>query len=468
MTAKSKPLDPLCFRMYDIRGKADLQIHEDLAYGVGRALGSRIVRSGGTTAAVGRDVRHSSPLLAKAVATGLAECGLKVFHLGQVPTPVLYHSLYRLECGGGVMVTGSHNPKSDNGLKLCLGTAGLYGEAVSSLKTQIEAQDFETGAGEVQSYDYLPEYFTDLCSRFSFGRKLKVAIDCGNGVMGPVVLEALSRLSVEVVPLYCEPDGDFPNHLPDPEVPKYMEDLGKMVVSTGADLGLGFDGDGDRVGVLDENGKKMPADWLVALFARTMLKDYPGGKVRYDVKCSDFLETDVRAHGGVPVMGETGHSLLKRDIKASDAILGGELSGHIVMNRDYLPIDDSLYCALFLLKIFDATTKPLSALFADFPDLVSTAEIKVPCGDTVKFDVVKSLVESFQSRFPVIDIDGARVRFSEGTWFLVRASNTTPNLTVRFEAPTLSDLSRAKECLITELARFGKDVGIEALQASTP
>jgi len=215
--------DPSIFRQYDIRGVAGTQLTEDVAYGVGRALGTRIVRSGGTTAAVGRDVRHSSPALAAAVARGFATCGLQVFDLAQVPTPVLYHFLHRERVGGGIMVTGSHNPKSDNGLKLCLGSASLYGEDVATLRTQAEAEDFVDGDGRVEAADYVPIYLDDVCSRFKFPEGLHVAIDCGNGVMGPIVLEAVKRLRISVEPLYCEPDGDFPNHIPDPEVPAYME-----------------------------------------------------------------------------------------------------------------------------------------------------------------------------------------------------------------------------------------------------
>ena len=443
--------DPSIFRMYDIRGVADEQLTEAVAFGVGRALGTRIRRAGGTTACVGRDVRHSSPRLAAKAAEGLASAGLVVSDLGQVPTPVVYHALHRRQAGGGIMVTGSHNPKSDNGLKLSIGAASLYGDQVTSLRTQAMEEDFETGDGRVESVDHLSSYLDEVESLFSFRRSFKIAIDCGNGVMGPVVMEMAKRLCIEVEPLYIEPDGDFPNHIPDPEVAKYMAKLGEKVVESGAACGLGFDGDGDRVGVLDETGRKISADWLVALFARDVLRQHPGGKIRYDVKCSAFLEEDVAAHGGVPVMGLTGHSLLKRDIKEMDAVLGGELSGHIVFNREFVPSDDSLYCALRFLKILDATDGPASALFADFPNLVSTAEIKVPCPDDRKFDVVTALVERFQQDHEVIAIDGARVPLERGAWFLVRASNTTPVLTVRFEARERDDLLAARDLLVSAL-----------------
>jgi phosphomannomutase len=442
--------DPAIFREYDIRGRAPEVLSPEVALGVGRALGTRIREHGGSTALVGRDVRHSSPDLAAAAASGLAATGLSVSDLGIVPTPVLYHALHRLEAGGGIMVTGSHNPRSDNGLKLSLGTRSLHGAAIRSLREQAVAGAFASGAGRIDRVPYVARYLDDVLSRFSFSRRFRVAVDCGNGVMGPVVLAAFERLRFDVVPLFCEPDGDFPNHIPDPEVPEYMETLRRTVVDRRADAGLGFDGDGDRVGVIDERGRKAPADHLVAVFAEDMLQRHHGGIVRYDVKCGDFLEAWIRDRGGVPRMGRTGHSLLKRDIEEGDAIFGGELSGHLVFNRGYLPIDDSLYAALRLLELAERRGGPVSALFAGIPETVSTAEIKLPCPDAAKFEVVDALVRDLGARFELNAIDGARVRVPGG-WFLVRASNTTPNLTVRLEAGSREDLLRARDVLAAAL-----------------
>jgi phosphomannomutase len=443
--------DPSIFREYDVRGRAPEVLSPEVARAVGGALGTRIRRRGGATALVGRDVRHSSPALAAAAAAGLAGCGLSVRDLGIVPTPVLYHALHRVPGDGGIMVTGSHNPKSDNGLKLCLGTESLWGDAIRSLRGEAERGAFDSAHGGVEPLDYLPRYLDDLLSRFSFRKRFKLAVDCGNGVMGPVVLAAFERLGFDVVPLYCEPDGDFPNHIPDPEVPAYMETLRATVVSARADAGLGFDGDGDRVGVVDERGRKISADHLVAVFAAEMLAEFPGGIVRYDVKCGDFLDSWVRSRGGIPMMGKTGHSLLKRDLKEKDAIFGGELSGHLVFNRGYLPIDDSLYAALRLLALAERRGAPVSALFSDIPQTVSTAEIKLPCPDGAKFAVVADLVSSFGRTHEVNDKDGARVRVP-GSWFLVRASNTTPNLTVRLEASSRDALLAARDVLARALA----------------
>jgi phosphomannomutase len=456
-------VDPVIFREYDIRGPAPEVLSPAVAAGVGAALGTRIRAASGRTAIVGRDVRHSSPALAAAVAKGLAGTGLRVLDLGVVPTPVLYHAIHRLDAGGGVMVTGSHNPKSDNGLKVCLGKDGLYGDSIRSLRDELLRGAFAKGDGVIEETPYVERYFADLLPRFAFGRKFEVAIDCGNGVMGPVVIEAFRRLDVSVIPLYCEPDGDFPNHIPDPEVPAYMETLRTTVIARGAAAGLGFDGDGDRVGVIDERGRKIPADHLVAVFAAAVLLEHPGGIVRYDVKCGDFLDAWIRARGGVPRMGKTGHSLLKRDLKSEDAVFGGELSGHLVFNRGYLPIDDALYASLKLLELADRAGRPVSTLFADIPQTVATAEIKLPCADAAKFDVVHELVSSFKKTHEVNDQDGARVRVPGG-WFLVRASNTTPNLTVRIEARDRAALEAARDVLANAL-RGHREVDLSLLLA---
>jgi len=450
--------EPNVFRRYDIRGQAGDEISTELAYAVGRGLGERIRERGGTKAAVGRDVRPSSPELMEHAAKGLADAGLDVLVLDVVPTPVLYHCLYRRELDGGMVITGSHNPRSYNGLKMCLGTGPFWGDDIVLLRDRIEAgvdQAPVEKAGTIQRTPYIEEYLDEITRLFAPLRPFRIGVDAGNGVMGPVILAAAERLGLEIHPLYCEPDGNFPNHLPDPEVPEYMAELGQLVTAKRLDLGLGFDGDGDRVGVFDETGRKISADWLIALYARDLLPRHKGGLVRFDVKCSNFLEEDIRAQGGEPWMGETGHSILKQDITQRNAILGGELSGHIVFNRDYVPIDDSLYCALMLLRIAERSGASVSSLFADFPELVSTAEIKLPCPDDKKFAVVKSLVTGFKARYAVIDVDGARVDLGGGSWFLVRASNTTPCLTVRFEARTQAGLNEARDVLTQALQAHG-------------
>lgn len=450
--------DPHLFREYDIRGRAPEALSPELARRVGGALGARIRATGADDVVVGRDVRISSPSLAAAACEGLAATGLIVHDLGVVPTPVVYHAAHRLEAGGALMVTGSHNPPGDNGLKLCLGTDALYGDAVRTLRGEAEAGDFPKGRGRIEDRGgWIDAYLAELVARFAFRRRFRLVVDCGNGVMGPPALSAFGRLGCSVEPLYCDPDGTFPNHIPDPEVPKYMAELRSRVVASGADCGLGFDGDGDRVGVVDERGRKISADRLIAVFARDVLARRPGGVVRYDVKCGDFLADAVRAAGGRPVMGKTGHSLLKRDVKELDAVFGGELSGHVLWNRGYPPIDDSLFAALTLLRLLDATDGPLSGLFAHLPVVAATAEIKLPCGDAAKFAVVDTLVSRFRRTHEMTDLDGARVRLADG-WFLVRASNTTPNLTVRFEATSQAAILKARDVLVEALRAHPVDV----------
>ena len=454
------------FREYDIRGRVGADLDDSVARRIGLAAGSLLVERGAAAPiAIGRDVRPSSAGFAAAVARGVREAGLDTVDLGVVSTPLLYWGVIRLGAGAGFMVTGSHNPPSDNGIKICgAGARPLSAEEIQDVRRRAESgarpASRQASAGRA---DLRADYLADLASRFPRrSRRLRVGVDAGNGVAGPLVLDLLSRANVDVTPLYCEPDGTFPNHLPDPEQPENTRDLQRAVVDSRLDAGLAFDGDADRVGVVDETGRKISADWLLALFARRLLAAHPGGGVRFDVKCTDFLERDVRASGGRPVMGRTGHSILKADMAADPSlVLGGELSGHIVFGRGYHKIDDAFYSALVTLDIVAEDGRPLSARFADFPDTVSTPEIKVPCAEERKKDVVAAVDRALSAGHEVIRIDGVRVRFADG-WGLVRASNTTPVLTLRFEASDARALARnraevdaaleAAGCAVTEVA----------------
>ncbi len=455
-------MNPGIFREYDIRGLVGPDLDEEILGLVGRAFGTRLVRKGRSKALVGRDVRLSSPAFAAAFARGLAETGLEVVDLGELTTPMLYWAIIDLRADGGAMITGSHNPVDYNGIKICEGTLAIHGESVQKLRRAIEKGDFEEGEGSVTTRDIREAYAEQLLDRFAFSRKMKVVVDCGNGVAGPLVPAILRRAGHEVVELYTEPDGSFPNHLPDPEVPEYMVDLVAKVTEIGADCGFGFDGDADRLGVIDETGRKISADWLLCLFARDLLSRHRGGTVRFDVKCSDFVEEDVRNHGGVPVMGRTGHSILKQEMKELDAILGGELSGHIVFGREYHLIDDSFYCALKVLELMEKTRRSCSALFADFPETFSTAEIKAAVPEATKFERVAQLVADFEADHEVITIDGARVVYDQG-WGLVRASNTTANLTLRFEARSPEALAAIQDDFIARLSRY-EDIDLGKLR----
>ncbi|MEE9393123.1 MAG: phosphomannomutase/phosphoglucomutase [Planctomycetota bacterium] len=450
-------MDPSIFRQYDIRGLVGDNFNEKSVGLIARAYGSIMKRRGHRRFAVGRDVRLTSAPFAAALTEGLLSCGLDVIDLGVVPTPFVYYAILQEKLDGGVMVTGSHNPIDYNGLKLCEGKLALWGEQIQEIRKVAEAEDFEsaTGEGSASTLDIFPKYRDDLLGRFDFGARRKIVVDCGNGVGGPVIPGLLREAGHEVIELYTEPDGTFPNHLPDPEVPEYMKDLVAKVKSEGADIGLGYDGDADRLGIIDENGRKISADWLVTVFARDLLTRHPGGIVRYDIKCSDFLEDEIRAAGGKPVMGQTGHSILKKDMAALDAILGGELSGHIVFGREWYPIDDPFFCAFELLRLMETKGCRVSGLFEGIPETFSTAEIKVAVPEDRKFVIVEELVKSFTADFQVNDVDGARVRMKEG-WGLVRASNTTANLTIRFESLTQAGLESIRAVFLKRLEPYSE------------
>jgi phosphomannomutase / phosphoglucomutase len=449
-------MNPGIFREYDIRGVADRDLTMEAAEAIGRAFGS-MLRDGGAAApavVVGRDVRLSSDRLEARFAIGLARAGVRVTTIGMVTTPILYYAGIALRTDGAAMITGSHNPIDWNGIKLVAANRPLTADEIQGLRRRIEEGRLASGEGAISPDTIGGRYLSDLVERFRLRHGMRVVVDAGNGTAGPYIVQLLRRLGVEVSELYCEPDGRFPNHLPDPEVPDNVKTLVETVVAQRAEVGLAFDGDADRVGVVDDTGRKISADWLLALFAREMLKRYPGGKVLYDVKCTDFVDRDVRAHGGVPILGKTGHSLLKKKMKDEDAILGGELSGHIVFGRDYHLIDDSFYCALFLLRMLSDDARPLSQRFADFPRTVFTPEIKVPCPDERKFGVVAEAAAELRRAHPVVEVDGARVSFADG-WGLVRASNTLPVLTLRFEASTAEALEKNRGEVMTVLRRHG-------------
>ncbi|MEQ8768618.1 MAG: phosphomannomutase/phosphoglucomutase [Planctomycetota bacterium] len=446
-------MNPLIFREYDIRGLVGTDLTDATVEDIGRGFGTWLRRRGRQTTCVGHDVRESSPAFAAALARGLVQTGCDVLMIGSVTTPILYWSILHTQRDGGVMVTGSHNPIEYNGLKACEGPLAIPADAIQDVRGLIECRDFETGDGRIEEADLAAEYRADIAGRFRLKEGMKVVVDAGNGAAGPHVVPVLESLGCQVVPLYCEPDGTFPNHLPDPEVPAYMQTLMDTVRSEGAALGLGFDGDADRVGVIDENGRKISADWILTLFARKLLEEHPGGTVIYDVKCTDFVPQDVEAHGGRAMMGRTGHSILKRNVEQNDAIIGGELSGHIVFGKEYYLIDDGLYAGLKVLQILSDSGQPLSALFADFPETFSTPEIKVPCGDAEKMHVIETLREQLAKDHDIDTLDGIRITFDEG-WALVRASNTTANLTLRVEGRTEDAKVRYLDFLREELAPF--------------
>ncbi|MDZ7330463.1 MAG: phosphomannomutase/phosphoglucomutase [candidate division KSB1 bacterium] len=446
-------INPNIFREYDIRGIAETELTDEVIELIGRAFGTFMGRKGRKIFMVGRDVRLSSERIKNALIRGITATGGNVIDIGEVPTPVLYFSIVHAKADGGVMVTGSHNPIEFNGLKMSDGIASIYGQDIQKLRVIIEQHDFLTGSGQVEQRDFLPDYIATIKSKIKIGRKLKVVIDAGNGTAGPVAPQIWRDLGCEAICLYCEPDGRFPNHLPDPTVPKYVKTLQQQVITEGADLGIGYDGDADRIGAIDEKGRMIFADRLIALFSRDVLRRNPGAKIVFDVKCSQALPEYISRYGGQPLMWKTGHALLKAKMKAEHAPFAGEMSGHLFFADDYFGFDDAIYASGRLLQILSHSKQKLSEMIDEIPYFVSTPEIRVECSDDAKFDVVADLARSFKSQYETIDIDGARVLFGDG-WGLVRASNTQPVLVLRFEAKDEHRLSQIKQIFKQKLREY--------------
>lgn len=450
------------FREYDIRGIADEDLTDDVVERIGKAYGSTMLRKGHGLVSVGRDVRLSSERIKDALIGGILSTGVNVIDVGVVPTPVLYFSIVHLETDGAVMVTGSHNPIEFNGLKMNEGLLSLYGEQIQNLRKMIESVDFEDGNGRLTSTEIIPAYQKMIEERITIRKPFKIVIDAGNGTAGPVAPDVFERLGCKVVRLYCEPDGRFPNHLPDPTVLKYVKDLKEKVIAEEADIGLGYDGDSDRIGVIDERGNVVFADQLLALLAKDVLATNPGGVILFDVKCSQMLPEVIEKAGGKPLMWKTGHSLIKKKLKETGAPLAGEMSGHIFFEDGYFGFDDGIYVSFRLMQYLSTQEKSLGELVDELPKFVSTPEIRIGCPDEDKFDVVRRITEDFKKSYEVIDIDGARVLFGDG-WGLVRASNTQPILVLRFEAKTEQRLEEIRRVFREKLSVF-KMVEVDALQ----
>jgi phosphomannomutase/phosphoglucomutase len=447
-------LNPYIFRAYDVRGKVDVDITPPVFELVGRAYGTLVKRGGGRAIALGMDNRTSSRALKEAFATGVLSTGLDVLDIGVNHTPLLYFATAHWKLDGGATITGSHNPVSDNGVKMVHGGAAPLTESeIQGLLTTIKAGDFERGVGTRATRDPRDEYWDAIASRVNLPRRLKVVVDAGNGIAGVFAPELLRRLGCEVVELYCESDGTFPNHLPDPEMEENMRDLVARTVEVRADVGVAYDGDADRVGIVDEKGRRHEADLLLALLARDLLTRHPGAPIVFDVKSSQVLVDDITKHGGQPIMWKTGHSHLKRKMREDGILLGGEVSGHMFFGEDWYGVDDGILASCRFLQLVAAGSKPASAHFDTLPHLHATPELKAPCPDDKKFAVVDALAREFRSRFETIDIDGARILFPEG-WGLVRASNTNPYLTLRFEGRTADAVANMQRMVYDALRRF--------------
>jgi phosphomannomutase/phosphoglucomutase len=446
------------FREYDIRGVVERQLDSATCELIGKGLGTVLARAGAESLVLGRDVRLSSDRVRDDLVRGLVSTGLRVIDVGVTPTPGLYYALYTMDVGGGIMITGSHNPPEYNGFKTSVGRGSIYGERIQEVRRIIEADDFETGEGSVEERRILPEYLGRLTEDVSPERGLTVVVDAGNGVGGPHLPNVLETLGCTVHKLFCEPDGRFPNHHPDPTVAENLTALISRVKETGADFGIALDGDADRIGVVDEKGGIIWGDRLLALYARDVLRDGPS-PIIFEVKCSKGLIEDIRAHGGEPVMWRTGHSLIKQKMKETGAQLAGEMSGHMFFKHRYFGFDDALYAACRLIEIVANEDAPLSEIMATIPSYPSTPEVRVECPEEHKFEVVREITEHFRKDHPVVDVDGARIDFGDG-WGLVRASNTTPLLVLRFEADTEERLNEIRALVEAKLEEVMRSVGV--------
>jgi len=485
-------MDQNIFREYDIRGIVGEQLTDETVSIIGRAIGQFFSAKGARRVALGYDARESSPVFCRLLTDGFNSAGVDVLQIGMVPTPVLYHTVFTRPVDGGVMITGSHNPPDHNGFKICLGKQTLFGEQIQEIKQLALSPAFlrpapedkrqETGDGrsphipsslvsgltspglsspvlaarppEGGSQNVIDDYVADVVSGIRMGaRRIKAVVDAGNGMGGVTAVPVFERLGVEMVELYIEPDSNFPNHHPDPTVTENLVDTIEAVTAYNADIGIAFDGDGDRIGVVDETGRIIWGDELMVLLSRSILAEEPGATIIAEVKCSQNLFDDIAKHGGKPVMWKAGHSLIKAKMKETGAALAGEMSGHIFFADRFYGFDDATYAAARVVEILSNTDKNLSELLSDLPPTYSTPELRVPCPDETKFDVVARIAHHFSATHEVITIDGARILFEHG-WGLVRASNTQAILVLRFEADSQEHLDEIRLAVEKKVDEF--------------
>ncbi len=444
-------MDATIFRAYDVRGTVPNQLNPEVVELLGQAIGTLAKSRGEQVIVTARDGRLSGPELQAALNRGICAAGLDVIDVGMVPTPVLYFAALTEGTGSGVMVTGSHNPPDYNGFKMMIAGHTLYGEDITSLYDAIQAGTLTSGSGHITACDALSAYQARIQDDVHLAKPLKVAIDCGNGVAGVCAEALFTSLGCEVVPLFTDVDGTFPNHHPDPSKPKNLVDVIAAVKAHGCDLGLAFDGDGDRVGVITETGESIYPDRLMMLLAQDVLSRNPGATVIYDVKCSRHLGPVIERAGGLPMMWKTGHSLVKAKMKETGALLAGEMSGHIFFKERWLGFDDGLYTAARLLEIFAKSQTSVAAHFANIPNDISTPELNIEVTDTAKFAIVERVATIMAQRnLPLSTIDGVRMDLDSG-WGLIRCSNTTPNLVLRFEAESEVALESIRNEMLSAL-----------------
>jgi phosphomannomutase/phosphoglucomutase len=446
-------MNPEVFREYDVRGVVGQDLDADFVRTLGKAVGVCALRRQVKTMTVGRDCRLSSEAYLNAMAEGIRSTGIDVIDIGLCATSMLYYSIRHLHTDGGVMVTGSHNPPEFNGFKICIGPDTIYGDQIQDLRKIIEKDQYPSGNGNLSRQDITRSYQDYLVQNVTVRPGLKVALDAGNGVGGLFAMPVLKRLGCEIMDIYCDPDGRFPHHFPDPTVPENLKDLITLVREMKADVGIAYDGDADRIGAVTDEGKILWGDELLLLFSRFILRENPGAAVIGEVKCSQKLYDDIAAHGGRPIMWKAGHSLIKGKMKEEKALLAGEMSGHLFFADRYFGYDDAIYASIRLLEILSLSGQKISDLMADVPVTHNTPEIRVPCPDHVKFRVVEAVKAHFQKDFRIIDIDGVRIPFEDG-WGLIRSSNTQPVLVLRFEAKTKERLQAIRQMIEGVLAEI--------------
>ena len=447
-------LNKYIFREYDIRGKVSDDFPKDVVENLGKAFGTFIKRGGGKEISLSGDVRLSTPMLIDQFKTGVLSTGIDVINIGTLPTPVNYYSMYKMDVAGAVQITGSHNPPEFNGFKMSRNRKAVFGESIQELRTIIEGKDFEEGEGVEASYDILSSYKKMLLSKININKTIKVVMDCGNAAGAICAPDIFKNFNIELTELFCDIDGTFPHHHPDPTVEENLEDLINKMKTGNYDIGIAFDGDADRVGVVDETGEIIWADQLMALFLPEVIKN--GDEILYDVKCSQALEDMIVKYGGIPVMWKTGHSLIKQRMAELNCKLGGEMSGHIFFADDYYGFDDALYVSARIIQTLSRTNKTLSQLKSELPKYFATPEIRLEAeSDEEKFRIANEAVNYFKENYDCITIDGVRIKFGDG-WGLVRQSNTQPVIVCRFEAKTKERMLEIQSLVLNKLQDFGK------------
>ena len=449
---------PIIFREYDIRGVYNEQFDLDFAYNLGRSFATYVFNKTSKKQmrlSIGYDARKSSVAIVEKLSQGLKECGAEVYILGLVTTPVCYYSTFQLDLDGAIMVTGSHNPPEYNGFKVSLGKTTIFGEEIQNLKNILQAGNYISGTGSVKNYDIFPEYLARYKKEFGDIKPVKVVLDCGNGAGGSIVRKLFNACGLNPEILFEQPDGTFPNHHPDPTVEENLVDLAKKVVATGAVCGIGFDGDADRIGVVDHTGKMIYGDELMTIYARDVLKEKKGAKIVGDVKCSDRMYHDIAKNGGEPIMWKTGHSLIKEKVKNEKAPFGGEMSGHVFFADRNYGYDDAPYAGLRLCEILANSGKSIPELLAGLPSAFNTPEIRINTTEDKKVLIVEKVKEKFAHETDVTLnlIDGIRISFTDG-WALARASNTQPVLVVRFESITANGLARIQASVMDVVNKY--------------